>query len=134
VGFTAASGTAFVADINPCSITLHNALRTLPPPVVIPSSIEKVKETTEVLKITASPNPFKEMLRLDFESDASLDNATITVFDLNGRIVYKEDNFIIHNGQNSKLLELAILQEGIYFLEVTHATGRLARNKVIKMK
>ncbi len=134
VGFTAESGTAFVADINPCSITLHNALRTLPPPVVIPSSIEKVKETTEVLKITASPNPFKEMLRLDFESDASLDNATITVFDLNGRIVYKEDNFIIHNGQNSKLLELAILQEGIYFLEVTHATGRLARNKVIKMK
>ncbi|MBK9317591.1 MAG: hypothetical protein IPM91_01315 [Bacteroidetes bacterium] len=69
-----------------------------------------MKETTEVLKITASPNPFKEMLRLDFESDASLDNATITVFDLNGRIVYKEDNFIIHNGQNSKLLELAILQ------------------------
>ncbi|MBL7923799.1 MAG: M4 family metallopeptidase, partial [Bacteroidia bacterium] len=132
VGFTAASGSAFLADINPCSITLHTALRgTAPAAPVLPAAIA---EQQGRLKLLAAPNPFSHNLQVRIEGMDGESEARLTVFDLHGKLVYSGTTLPLVEGAGEVLLDLSPLQQGLYFLEVNGSAGQHLRHKLVKLK
>lgn len=91
----------------------------------------KVKKTNfkvnnlaiDKFNIFPNPNDGQFNLSFDLESDA---NAMLRIFDLNGKVVYKERLKNL-NGNYNKALDLSKNEKGVYFLNITQ--GKNSYNK-----
>jgi uncharacterized protein YjdB len=93
---------------------------------------EQLQFTTSTIadKITVFPNPVTNGWITVGLNGADLNkNVSVTLSDLSGRVVYK-DNFI-SNG-NSQRLNIGALQQGIYVIRITGANTRFSSKVIIE--
>ena len=77
--------------------------------------------------MTVAPNPANDILTVNF-GDAALDNVTIQLFDISGKVVLS-----MITSSNEIDLNIAELQTGSYIYTVTSSEGARASGKVIKL-
>jgi len=74
--------------------------------------------------ISIYPNPSNGIL--NFSSDAVLENVTIQIIDVSGRIVFAETNL-----KTATSIDISTLQSGIYIVKLNH-DGKTISQKIIK--
>lgn len=65
------------------------------------------------------PNPVKENLTAEFELNKSVNDATVKVFDINGRLVMSKDVNLLQRGVNKVQLNVNNLKKGVYIMTLT---------------
>jgi hypothetical protein len=97
-----------------------------------PGISENLKDITQSVQITVNPNPFRKLVRFDFQPPNALSSINIKIYNLNGRVVktFKEvkTGFIIWDGKDDSNLSLP---SGIYFVNFYSNNYQFIR-KVIK--
>ncbi|MCB0595008.1 MAG: T9SS type A sorting domain-containing protein [Lewinellaceae bacterium] len=91
--------------------------------------LTSVEEPDVERQISLYPNPSSGTFRLGLEGPVS-GNATLSVYNINGRQVYAEQ--MKGHGLNGHDLELGHLPEGAYFLELDAESGRLYQKLLIQ--
>lgn len=90
------------------------------------SSIEiKMSSLTDLAadwKISAFPIPMKNVLNLEFDFNKSL-NASIHIFDLNGRLATYISSKIYQSGENSVKIDVSNFASSIYIVKIASAEG-----------
>lgn len=86
---------------------------------MLPAHVGDVHEK----QLTVSPNPASDRVRIELEG-----NATVTVFDLSGRMVMETSM-----GAGSSTLQVANLENGIYFISVSYADGKKEVVRFVKL-
>ena len=82
------------------------------------------KENNAIAQLSLYPNPFSEQLTITSENQLS----EVTLLDLTGkRIMY-----ITQINSNRVELDLTVLNEGNYFVQLKDIKGRLTTKKIIK--
>ncbi len=84
-----------------------------------------IKNTISKINSTIFPNPSNGIFNIKIEN--AIENATISVADLNGRIVYETKIKNI----NYKVLDLNHLQNGVYILNISDGSSKYSQ-KLIK--
>ena len=79
--------------------------------------------STEILDYSIYPNPFTENLIIKSNSPME----TITIYDMNGKILFMEDIFA-----NEMQFSSELLNEGVYILSIQGEEGPPFRKLVIK--
>ncbi|MEO5641679.1 MAG: FG-GAP-like repeat-containing protein [Bacteroidia bacterium] len=83
----------------------------------------------QVLELNVYPNPVTDdaYIRLDHFATAGLENISLHIFDMNGKLIYTEEKL-----QSSIItIDRAALSAGMYFVEVVNGTKRLASKKMM---
>jgi large repetitive protein len=90
-------------------------------------------EVTNVTTIKAYPNPFDNNIVLDITSAKAVDKATVQLFDINGRIAYR-NNINIRAGKSNIQLNLGNIKltTGNYFLQVLFDNTKTGIIKLLK--
>jgi hypothetical protein len=83
------------------------------------------EEEAATFNLSFSPNPFKEQLSID--SDTQLDNAKIKIYNALGQLVREENNL---NGQKVSI-NRGNMQSGMYFIELYQQNKLVKTAKVI---
>lgn len=139
-GFTAFSGSTFIAKIdtdnnitttakstNAPNIVSNNIPFTYNAAILNPHAYEPKEFIADNIIISVFPNPFTDRITIDMNK--SIDHNTVNIYDLSGRNVMfktfeKKASFDIENVQN--------LANGIYILEVVADGEIILRKKIIK--
>lgn len=74
------------------------------------------------------PNPFSESATLEFNSEKET-YLSMSVFDVDGRLLCKKDFGLCLTGTNHFLLNREGLGQGIYFYRIENTTGELGKGK-----
>ena len=82
-----------------------------------------IEEDSDDQDIMVYPNPVEGLLRLDFSPDVK--PASVELFDLQGRLVHRQDN-------SFESVNMSQLPAGIYTLRVTLNDGKSFSDKVVK--
>lgn len=132
-GFTAASGTQFLARISACSATLHTAIRTAPESTSMVNNpgMESVKADNiqdKALEIKAWPNPFNDKITIEFKGTEGMVDVYIT--DIAGKLI-KNEKINTTDGDNY-IMELADLTAGVYMLKVLTDEGKEYLQRIVK--
>lgn len=143
-GFTAQSGSNFVAYLEPCSST-----RWLKPPKVIMSDAEKGIRTPVAIKpetsreaeaatantalsksISVAPNPFAQSFVLTINAPKE-GKAQVTIYNSFGARVQQQTGVSLIKGANKLTLNGAKLASGAYMLEVNFGDSKIVK-KIVK--
>lgn len=89
-----------------------------------PASISEVEPNHSLLKLY--PNPTNAVLNLEISNSAVAEFADITIFNLQGAVVYQTKSNI-HPGINHQTISLAGLSSGIYFLQLKGNTFNVVK-------
>ena len=81
-------------------------------------------QIVDALECSFGPNPAQDFIRVQ----ANIDNATVRVFGLDGKVVLEERRNDLINGAQLNL----DLPNGMYLLEVTNGTLRMTKRLVVK--
>ncbi|MGK0317354.1 MAG: hypothetical protein ACI86M_003596 [Saprospiraceae bacterium] len=100
---------ASIKDANNCISTIE----------IIMSDVTELAADWE---INAYPIPMKDVLNLDFNFNKSL-NASIQIFDLNGRIINYISSKIYQSGENSVKIDASNFASSIYIVKIASAEG-----------
>jgi hypothetical protein len=84
-------------------------------------------EELEVRDLSIYPNPVSGQLNIAFDSDLTFEE--ITLYNNGGSIVMQK----AVSGVSQLSIDMSIISEGVYFLEIRTDTGAIYRNKIIKM-
>lgn len=79
--------------------------------------------TSTYNSIAIGPNPFSNELTI---SDSEHDNSTITLYNTMGQIVFQQAF------KTTIQINTALLNEGIYFYEISNTNGQINRGKIVK--
>ncbi len=79
---------------------------------------------------TLYPNPARDIVKIRMNAQSS-SSVTISVIDMYGKFVYKNQQSVI-KGENNLSLNIASLSQGIYIVEVRDSKTILGKYKVIK--
>ncbi len=93
------------------------------------SSIDNLPEIDFIIY----PNPFKQKLFLDWGSNPALDNFVLDIIDVNGKVIYSDQNKRIVPHQRLSINTDVFISESIYFLRFTSA-GRSTFKKIVRIK
>ena len=86
------------------------------------SNIVIIKTDHKSIQVTATPNPFKDVLKVNINSDKQ-GKVDLSVTDVSGRVMLQK-HAILSGGNNVILLSDFInMSDGVYILHVTTATG-----------
>ena len=86
---------------------------------------------SKVLSVKVSPNPFNDPLHVEINSNIN-ENVNITLYDLNGRQEYSQ-NETLHSGTNEIVINnLNVLSNGVYLL-VIKSDNLNKKIKIVKM-
>jgi hypothetical protein len=78
------------------------------------------------------PNPSRDMVNLHFAGSNNTEH-TITVIDLNGRILLEKKTQIFVNNSNIETLDLSKLEVGTYLIKVSDDLGNVNTTKFQKL-
>jgi Zn-dependent metalloprotease len=128
VGFTAPSGCAFKAKINPCSVTMHSAIR-----YSNETSSNEIKKETAALSssLAVIPNPFQTTFSCRFNSSGNEQEGLLTMYDAMGKTVMKSQHHIA-DGRNEINIDASTIPSGLYHLVLTTNGGNSYSQKIIK--
>ncbi|WP_274476155.1 choice-of-anchor L domain-containing protein [Mangrovimonas aestuarii] len=85
---------------------------------------------SELSNLKVYPNPFKAAINIQLPSGYSSNDIHVSVFDVNGRLVVKQETF---NQDNVVSLELNSLSNGLYFIEISDkSSGAKFTEKIVK--
>jgi Leucine-rich repeat (LRR) protein len=119
------SGKIVLAQVNESSARLLSALLSSVNATEIPSEII---ETTlgindfgslNITKIGNYPNPFSTDTTIEFYSENSASKATVTIYDLNGKVIQIKELENVIKGQNEYKFNRNGLQPGVYIYVIT---------------
>jgi hypothetical protein len=99
-------------------------------PVITNTTINTLDEKTGILEVnransqlTCYPNPASEQVNISFSGISSKESATVKIMDMSGKLVYTK-SINVTTGNNNLQLELASLNNGIYFIQLETADSR----------
>ena len=95
------------------------------------TSIVLVQFVKENISASIFPNPVKEQLTLSISS-SQVSTAQVSIFDHTGRRV-SSFNIDTEKGANTKIIDTALLPEGIYFLQINNGTEQTELIKFVKL-
>ena len=87
-----------------------------------PEPIEFIADPTVVKRLTVAPNPFSHAVMVTIGSDKN-ENATLTMMDLAGRVVFKRSVSLQKGVNTIPLTGLGTLRPGSYWLRLMTADG-----------
>lgn len=76
--------------------------------------------------ITVYPNPSTNNLNLDINTE--VDNAKITLYDVNGKVIWQKQNI---NGKNKLSIDVSVMPRGIYFISATQGDKEIYNSKIV---
>lgn len=86
-------------------------------------------EENDVIGVVVRPNPSNGAFTLDLSSGKNLD-ATLTITNMNGNTVYK-DNLLI-NGKLTRNIKLENAASGAYFLNISSGDSKIIKKIIVK--
>ncbi len=95
-----------------------------------PGSIVNVANNTLANSIKSFPNPAKNQINLFIGGDVEPGNFNISIFDLSGKLVYQENQFLNANSNNQ--VDFGNLKSGLYFLKVSGEQGFYHQKLIIQ--
>ncbi|MCU0421282.1 MAG: T9SS type A sorting domain-containing protein [Bacteroidia bacterium] len=98
-------------------------------PLQLTTSVAKVSEAFEN-GIVLYPNPANEKITIQFESTNTISATQVNIVDLSGRAVLTSA-LDVNNGLNKHEINIAALQKGLYFIQVTNASGTSVKKLMI---
>jgi hypothetical protein len=113
------SNNSFTINLLPLSVTaviLKGSFAT---------AIEKRKEVT---KLSVYPNPSTDYITIDFLSGMGNKKASLVLTDLNGKIVFKRDDFLVSNFQ----LLSRDMAKGVYILNIFSGSEKMTEKLIIQ--
>ena len=69
------------------------------------------------LSLTVYPNPITDRFVMDFDNPVD-QTATISLFDLQGKLIFSNDLGLLKKGHNSEVVELPGSLDGVYLLQL----------------
>lgn len=78
--------------------------------------------------ISVSPNPTSGNFALKFE-DMSMSNATVTLMDVLGKVIYSEKMSVVGNGSIPFAMNL---RNGVYFVSVSNGSEKLTKKIIVR--
>ena len=84
--------------------------------------LNDIKELAADWEISAYPIPMRDALNLNFNFNKTLD-ASIQIFDLNGRLVHNILSKKYHSGENSVKIDVSNFANSIYIVKIASAEG-----------
>ena len=97
-----------------------------------PWAVSTAAEVVGALRITAQPNPFQHQLTINVINPGVDMDANITVQDVTGRTVIATASHLLSAGRSEIHLDASTLNAGVYFIQLSHASGMQQRLKVVK--
>ncbi len=96
------------------------------------STSNVISQTSSLLNVTVSPNPFKSNLTIRFNEEVK-EQIQLVIVDIVGKVVYQEVQTLL-NGTNEVQISLPENQinNGVYLLKLTSNDGRTQLVKLIK--
>ncbi|MCI5057759.1 MAG: choice-of-anchor J domain-containing protein [Flavobacteriales bacterium] len=88
------------------------------------------EQTKSEIIATVFPNPFNEVLNIDFMLNET-SNVEINMFNTLGELVKSESHQDIANGRNLITINSADLENGIYFLQINTAEGSIEKKVIL---
>jgi hypothetical protein len=85
---------------------------------VTPLTANNIRDIAAENSLTIYPNPFHSQLKI--ESESILQNVQINIYNAGGKLVFSE----FKATESDIILDLNSLQKGVYFMDVTHKTGK----------
>lgn len=129
-GFTATTGTAFKAAINPCSATLHdphrNSNQQVNPPALLNGS------ANDNFKSQLIPNPATQETVLKITSVALNINLQVTLHNAMGQSIENVFAGAFTNPETTIAINLSALKPGVYFIRIM-LDGKIKNEKLIKL-
>lgn len=89
---------------------------------------EFFESNSSYLKLKVYPNPATQNVSIEVNGNSNT-NALITVYDLNGRLMFSENKMVLQ-GLNTLKINVSSLTKGIYLIK-TRIEGKLYSNKLI---
>ena len=86
------------------------------------SSIVVLRTNHKGIYVTATPNPFTDVLRVNINSDKQ-DNVKILITDVSGRKLIQKKEVLIEGSNTFRLNEFTNMSGGVYFLHIITSTG-----------
>jgi hypothetical protein len=93
-----------------------------------------VQVTVKILEkstVTLFPNPATSTVNVKIEANTRANNTVITLYDLSGRAVYREE-FMRNTGLVIKQLDISKLNPGFYTMEVVTDINNRISTKLVK--
>ncbi|MEP7142518.1 MAG: tandem-95 repeat protein, partial [Ferruginibacter sp.] len=94
------------------------------------NQLPAVNQLTIANQLKVYPNPVRDIANLDITTNSS-SKLTVSVFDMNGRLV-KHNEAVNLNRNNIVKLDMSALRDGYYIITVRFDDGRQLSSKVIK--
>ncbi len=92
-----------------------------------------IVEEEFVLNYSLYPNPSTDFVVVNLENKGTEENITLTLYSLEGVIVFSETLFIAQKGTSSTKIDVSQLASGIYSLRVSNTdTGNFETLQIIK--
>ena len=84
--------------------------------------LNDITELASTWELNAYPTPMREVLNIDFNFNKSLE-ATIQIFDINGRLVNNISSKKYQSGENSVKIDVSNFASSIYIVKIASAEG-----------
>ena len=97
-----------------------------PPPPVAPREVSVAK----ISGISIAPNPAKDQLIIKMAEPWSKGHVKIAIMDAQGKVLYDKESE--NNGESTVSINVAILQNGLYFVKINNAIQTKIEKIVIK--
>jgi hypothetical protein len=143
-GFTAQSGSNFIAYLEPCSSTrwltkkdpiMSDAEKGLQHPVSLQNSKDQSQDAASVAinnDVAVTPNPFTSTFTLTVSSKDAV-RAQVNIYNASGSVVKRQSGINLVKGVNKISFNCASLSSGVYMLEVDFGNAK-AIKKIVKAR
>jgi len=92
-----------------------------------PLGVDELLEKVNTWQVTVFPNPATNLLNVKYNLPTE-DNISISVFDLQGKLLLEVNKGIRTKGEHEEILDISILPAGQYLCRISGQTNTISKN------
>ncbi|MCX6352409.1 MAG: T9SS type A sorting domain-containing protein [Bacteroidetes bacterium] len=85
--------------------------------VILPTTNSAIAEEFTTIKCTVNPNPAKDFVYLNYSLSSTV-NSTLSLFDVNGKCILKQENSVENIGAHQITISTKTFPAGVYYYEL----------------
>jgi hypothetical protein len=97
----------------------------------IESNSANIDELNSIEILGLYPNPAVDKMNLHYQSNED-GMHRVELLDFNGKVILQKDKMTNENNSTIALMDVSLLNSGVYFVRITSSTGKVVTAKFMK--